>query len=59
MDIGQAGLHNATVQATYVRHFRTLPMGEVVNMYDCLTTDWRALQLPEKVVISMAKFRLS
>jgi hypothetical protein len=32
MDIRQTELHNATVQATYVRHFRTTPLGEVANM---------------------------
>jgi hypothetical protein len=59
MDIRQAELHNATVQATYVRHFRTSPMGEVANMYGYLTTGWRALQVPKKVILSMARFRLS
>jgi hypothetical protein len=46
-------------QAAYVRHFRTLPMEKVANMHGYLTTGWRALQLPIKVVLSMAKFRLS
>jgi hypothetical protein len=50
-------LHNAMVQATYIRHFRTSPMGEAANMHG--TTGWRALQLPKKVVLSMARFRLS
>jgi hypothetical protein len=36
MDIRQAKLHNATVQATYVRHFRTSPVGEVANMHGYL-----------------------
>jgi hypothetical protein len=38
MDIGQAELHNATVQATCFRHFRTSPMGEVASMHGYLTT---------------------
>jgi hypothetical protein len=59
MDNRQAELHNATVQATYVRHFRTSPMGEVANLHGYLTTGWIALQLPKKVVLSMARFRLS
>jgi hypothetical protein len=48
MDIGQAELQNATVRATYVRCFRTTPLGEVVNMRDYLTAGLRALQLPKK-----------
>jgi hypothetical protein len=56
MDIRQAELHSATVQATYVRHFRTSPMGEVANMHGYLMTSWRALQLPKKVVLSMVKY---
>jgi hypothetical protein len=38
MDIRQAELHNATVQAAYVRHFRTSPMGEAANMHVSLAT---------------------
>jgi hypothetical protein len=38
MDIRQTELHNATVQATYVRHFRTTPLGEVANMHGYLST---------------------
>jgi hypothetical protein len=34
-------------------------MGEVANMHGCLTTGWRALQLPKKFSLNMAKFRLS
>ena len=59
MDIRQAELHNATVQATYVRHFRMAPMGEVARMHGYLTTGLRVLHLPKKVVLSMARFRLS
>jgi hypothetical protein len=59
MDIRQTELHNATVQATYVRHFRTTPLGEVANMHGYLSTGLCALQLPKKVVLSMARFRLS
>jgi hypothetical protein len=59
MDIWQAELHNSTVQATYVQHFRTTPLGEVANMHGYLSTGLCALQLPEKVVLSMARFRLS
>jgi hypothetical protein len=59
MDTRQAELHTATMQATSVRHFRTSPMGEVASMHGYYTTGWRALQLPEKVVLSMARFRLS
>jgi hypothetical protein len=36
MNIRQAELHNGAVQATYVRHFRTSPMGEVANMHGFL-----------------------
>jgi hypothetical protein len=56
MDIRQAELYNATVRATYVRHF---PMGEVANTHGHLLPGWRALQLPEKVALSMAKLCLS
>jgi hypothetical protein len=59
MDIRQTELHNATVQATYVRHFRTTPLGEVANMHGYLSTDLCAVQLPKKVVLSTARFRLS
>jgi hypothetical protein len=59
MDIRQTELHNATVQATYVRHFRTTPFGEVANVHGYLSTGLCALQLPKKVVLSMARFRLS
>jgi hypothetical protein len=59
MDIRQAELQNATVQATNVRHFRTTPLGEVANMHGYLSTGLCALQLPKKVVLSMARFRLS
>jgi hypothetical protein len=59
MDIRQTELHNATVQANCVRHFRTTPLGEVANMHGYLSTGLCALQLPEKVVLSMARFRLS
>jgi hypothetical protein len=59
MDIRQTALHNATVQATYVRHFRTTPLGEVANMHGYLSTGGCALQLPKKVALSMARFYLS
>jgi hypothetical protein len=59
MDIRQTELHNATVQANFVRHFRTMPFGEVANMHGYLSTGLCALQLPKKVVPSMARFRLS
>jgi hypothetical protein len=48
LDITLAELHNATVQATYVRHFRSTPGGEVANMHGYLTMGWRALRLPKK-----------
>jgi hypothetical protein len=38
MDTRQTELHNATVQVTYVRHFRTTPLGEVANMHGYLST---------------------
>jgi hypothetical protein len=38
MDIRQTELQNATVQATYVRHFRTTPLGEVANVHGYLST---------------------
>jgi hypothetical protein len=59
MDNKQTELHNATVQATYVRHFRTMPLGEVAIMHGYLSTGLCALQLPKKVVLSMARFCLS
>jgi hypothetical protein len=59
MDIRQAELHSATVQATYVRHFRTSPMGEAANIHGYLKTGWCALQLPRNLVLSMARLRLS
>jgi hypothetical protein len=58
-DIWQTELHNATVQATYVRHSRTTPLGEVAIMHGYLSTGLCALQLPKKVVLSVARFRLS
>jgi hypothetical protein len=59
MPFPASALHNATVQATYVRHFQTTPLGEVANMHGYLSTGLCALQLPIKVVISMARFRHS
>jgi hypothetical protein len=58
MDIRQTELHNATVQVTYVRHFRTTPSGEIANMHGYLSTGLCALQLPKIVVLSMARFHL-
>jgi hypothetical protein len=52
-------MHNATVKATHVRHFRTTPLGGVANMHGYLSTGLCALQLPKKVVLSMARCRLS
>jgi hypothetical protein len=59
MDIRQTELQNATVEATYVRHFRTTPLGEAANMHGYLSTGLCALQLPRKIVLIMARFRLS
>jgi hypothetical protein len=59
VDIGQTELHNVTVHATYVRHFRMTPMVEVANMHGSLSTGWCALQLPKKIVLRMARFRCS
>jgi hypothetical protein len=39
MDTRQAELHNATVQETYVRHFRTSHVGDVANMHGCLNDE--------------------
>jgi hypothetical protein len=58
-DIRQTELYNAAVQTTYVPHFRTTPLGEVANMHGYLSTGLFALQLLKKVVLSMARFRLS
>jgi hypothetical protein len=59
MDTRLTELHNATVQATYVRHFRTTPLGEIANMHGYLSMGLCALQLPKKVVLGMARLRLS
>jgi hypothetical protein len=55
MNIRQAELHNATMQAAYLQGVRTTPIGKVANVHCYLTAGWRALQLPTKVVLSMAK----
>jgi hypothetical protein len=55
MDIRQAELHNATVQATYVRHFRMAHIGEN-SVLCCHTMGFRALQLLRKIVLSMNRF---
>jgi hypothetical protein len=47
------------LQAACVRQFRTTPWGEAANMHGCLTTGLCALQLPKKVVLTMARYRLS
>jgi hypothetical protein len=56
MDNRQTILHNVTVQATF-QHFRTTPAS---SKHAWLHNDGlRALQLPEKVVLNTARFRLS
>jgi hypothetical protein len=59
MDIRQTELHNATVQASYVRNFRTTPLLEVADMHGYLSTGLCAFQLHKKVVLSRARFHLS
>jgi hypothetical protein len=58
MDIRKAELHNATVQATYVRHFQASPLGGSSKHawlpYDGLTF----LQLLKTVALNLARFRL-
>jgi hypothetical protein len=51
---GCTELHNATMQATFVRQFQKTPLGEVANKHGYLSTGLCALQLTKKVILRMA-----